>query len=106
MNALAQVEPPFTAVEEALASIEQGGRCKALWANVLLYLVRDALSYANGQKVFGVSEMELQAAYHDVVEAGPMLRQVCGLLDINPDYVRRVVLAMAGGAQIVPARPM
>lgn len=96
---MAQVEPPLTAVEQGHASIEQGGRCRGLWANVLLYLVRDALSYANGQKVFGVSEMELHAAYVDVAGAGPMLRQVCGLLDINPGYVQRVFLALVKGAR-------
>src|SRR5690554_2877145 len=97
MTALAQVEPPLTAVDEALASIEQGNCCKALWAGVLVYLIKDALSYAKGQKVYGASEMELQAAYHDVVDAGPMLRQVCGLLEIPPDYVQRVFRALVAG---------
>jgi hypothetical protein len=92
---MAQVEPPLTAVDEALASIEQGNCCKALWAGVLLHLVKDALSYAQGQSVYGVSEMELHAAYVDVAEAGPMLRQVCGLLEIPPDYVQRVFRALA-----------
>src|SRR5690554_5946993 len=97
MTALARVETPLSHVEQGHARVDQESRCKALWAGVLVYLIKDAFSYAQGQKVFGVSEMELHAAYVDVAESGPMLRQVCGLLDLSPGYVQRAFLALVAG---------
>lgn len=104
MTALAQVETPLSHVEQGHARVDQESRCKALWAGVLLYLVKDALSYAQGQSVYGVSEMELHAAYVDVAEAGPMLRQVCGLLDLSPGYVQRVFRALVAGWSDCPGK--
>lgn len=104
MTALARVETPLSHVEQGHARVDQESRCKALWAGVLLYLVRDALSHAQDQSVYGVSELELQAAYHDVAEAGPMLRQVCGLLDLSPGYVQRAFLALVAGYSDCPGK--
>jgi|GEM_PF-3339497 len=104
MTALARVETPLSHVEQGHARVDQESRCKALWAGVLVYLIKDALSYAKGQKVYGASELELQAAYHDVVDAGPMLRQVCGLLEIPVDYVQRVFRALVAGMSDCPGK--
>lgn len=55
MTALARVETPLSHVEQGHARVDQESRCKALWAGVLVYLIKDALSYAKGQKVYGAS---------------------------------------------------
>lgn len=102
MTALARVETPLSHVEQGHARVDQESRCKALWAGVLVYLIKDALSYAKGQKVYGVTPVELAEAYQDVLSAGPMTSYVCGLLDIPPAYVQRLVRQGLSGFDDVP----
>ncbi|WP_372972424.1 hypothetical protein [Marinobacter sp.] len=83
---------PVDATEYHHAIMEEAIRCKALLYAVLTALVEDAQRYAKGKKpTAGQSEEDLRAAYDDVVEGGEMVRRLCGLLDIDPDYIRRLV---------------
>ena len=91
LSEVARMPEPVQPIELDHYAVEEGERCKALWFGVLTYLVSDAMAYRAGRKVYGATPVELAEAYQDVMTAGPMTSYVCGLLDIPPAYVQRLV---------------
>ena len=62
---------------------------RRLWVECLSLLVRDAVAYRAGSGSRGAEPGELEAAWNDVIECGPMLRYCCQWLDIEPESVSR-----------------
>jgi len=76
--------------------IETSSRTTAesrLWAEALALLVRDAAAHQRGKRVPGTQPTELEAAFYDVMQRGPMLRRCCSYLDVDATDVQQAFIA-------------
>lgn len=68
---------------------QQAEQCMKLWQAALIQFVGDAVRYAvGGKKPLHVDAAELQAAYFDLVELGPMLIHLCNHTGDDPAWIR------------------
>ena len=81
--------PPVFEIE-AFVSVDNG--CRKLWAEALGLLLRDAQAFWTGTPSRGAEAFELEQAFEDVVECGPMTRYCCRWLAVGPESVSRSFL--------------
>jgi len=62
---------------------------RRLWAEALKLMLFDARHYWRGQQGQGVhaESYHLEQAFDDLVRCGPMLRNCCDYLDLEPDWM-------------------
>ena len=60
-----------------------------LWAEALKLMLHDARNYWRCQQGQGVhaESYHLEQAFDDLVRCGPMLRNCCDYLDLEPDWL-------------------
>lgn len=82
-------EPMEPADDQDLDPAQQAEVCLRLWQSALAQFVGDAVRHAvGGRKPFHVDAVELQAAYFDLVELGPMLTHLCNHTGDDPEWIR------------------
>ena len=62
---------------------------RRLWAEALKLMLFDARHHWRGQAAQGINRnsYHLEAAFDDLVRCGPMLRNCCDYLDLEPDWM-------------------
>ena len=80
--------PPVFEIE-AFVSVDG---CRKLWAECLGLLLRDARAFWTETPSRGAELTELEQAFEDVIECGPMLRYCCTHLAVEPEAVSRSFL--------------
>jgi len=65
---------------------------KHLWAAVLASYVEDVIAYAKGKRpTCAATTNELRAAYEDFKRSQLMLNRLCGLCDLEPEWIARQI---------------
>ena len=66
---------------------------RTLWAAVLALLLEDGLSHWRGGKCV---TLDLEQAFDDVMQCGPMLRRCCENLEIDPAWISEQFVKRCG----------